>query len=361
MRWIALVESPDHVCCRYRLRAFEPALAANGMSLELASLPRSLLGRHRLFASLKGANVILQRRLLDAWSWRVLRRSAAHVAFDFDDAVWLRDSYSERGLISWQRARCFQRTIRESDLVLAGNRFLADAAASQSDDSKVHIIPTAVEASHYPVAEHTGGLLARRASKGVPAPAAPPIDTDGQFVRLVWIGSSSTLQGLEKIAGMLDLLSSRLPNVCLRVVSDRTLQLQQMPVEFWPWSAATEAEALATADIGIAWLPDDDWSRGKCGLKILQYMAAGLPVVCNPVGVQRELIQPRWNGFLAASASEWFEAIAQLAADAAMRRRFGSFGRNLVERSFCVRVVAPQLMQALQSVSRPARTMAASA
>ena len=72
-----------------------------------------------------------------------------------------------------------------------------------------------------------------------------------------------------------------------------------MKVVFRPWSRETETAELAEGDIGIAYMPDDSWSLGKCGLKVLQYMAAGLPVVANPVGVHREMIVHGETGFLA--------------------------------------------------------------
>ena len=89
------------------------------------------------------------------------------------------------------------------------------------------------------------------------------------------------------------------------------MQLQHLPVRSCPWSESSEAAAIATADIGIAWVPDDLWSRGKCGLKILQYMAAGLPVVANPVGVQAEMVQHGETGFLAETSDQWHEAISR--------------------------------------------------
>ena len=109
-----------------------------------------------------------------------------------------------------------------------------------------------------------------------------------------------------------------------------------------PWSSDTEAQELAACDIGISWLPDDSFSRGKCGLKILQYMAAGLPVVANPVGVHREMIIDGQTGYLASSPEQWSAAIARLAADPALRRRMGQAGRRLAEERFSVARWGPQ-------------------
>src|SRR5207253_3934259 len=117
----------------------------------------------------------------------------------------------------------------------------------------------------------------------------------------------------------------------LKLICDRFLSLRHLPVVRCRWSQAGETAALADADIGISWVPDDLWSRGKCGLKVLQYMAAGLPVVANPVGVQAELVRHGENGFLARTPDEWAEAVGRLAHDPELRRRMGQAGRRLVE------------------------------
>src|SRR5262249_11154285 len=133
--------------------------------------------------------------------------------------------------------------------------------------------------------------------------------------QLVWIGSSSTLRSLEEIAPLFEEVGRRLAGLQLKLICDRFVQWQHLPVVPWPWSEQTEAAALASADIGIAWVPDDLWSRGKCGLKVLQYMAAGLPVVANPVGIHKELVCHGQTGFLAETPGQWIEALGRLAHD----------------------------------------------
>ena len=111
-----------------------------------------------------------------------------------------------------------------------------------------------------------------------------------------------------------------------------------LPVEECVWSEATEPAELAAADVGIGWVPDDPWSRGKCGLKLLQYMAAGLAVVANPVGVQTDLVTPGETGLLATTTDDWVNAIRTLANDPHLRRRLGRAGRERVEREYSVAV-----------------------
>ena len=120
-----------------------------------------------------------------------------------------------------------------------------------------------------------------------------------------------------------------------------------MPVVAIPWSEATEAEALASGDVGISWIPDDLWSRGKCGLKVLQYQAAGLPVVANPVGVHPEMIEPGVSGFLATTADEWVDAVKALADRPFTRRRMGRAARASVVSRYSVEAWAPAFLAAI--------------
>src|SRR5262249_46059491 len=154
-----------------------------GHSLSLCALPRGWWSRWRLFRRLSGASVILQRRLLPGWQLALLRRQVRRLIFDFDDAVFLRDSYSDRGLHDSRRLRRLAATVSACDAVVAGNGFLAEQAARWAGVARVHVIPTCVDPFLY-------------------SPRRPDVPGDGRT--LVWIGSSSTLQGLEAIAGLLE-------------------------------------------------------------------------------------------------------------------------------------------------------------
>ena len=194
-----------------------------------------------------------------------------------------------------------------SDAVTAGNGYLAARASSYIDSRRVHIVPTCVDSSRYTLANHKRG----------PATA-----------RLVWIGQQSTLPSLDLAAEHLALASARLAGLSLRVICDRFPDLAGVRVVRREWSINDEALELADADIGINWLPDDSWSRGKCGLKVLQYMAAGLPVVANPVGMNREMVVHGRTGFLASTPEEWADAIERLASNPKLRQAMGQRGRR---------------------------------
>jgi glycosyltransferase involved in cell wall biosynthesis len=327
----ALVAAADHVCCRYRLAAFRPALERAGHALDLRPLPRGWLGRLRLFRDLRGATVVLQRFLLPRWQLALLRRAARHLIFDLDDAVFLRDSFSPRGLHHPGRLRRFAATVRACDAVVAGNAFLAEQASQFAPAARVTVVPTCVDPGLY-------------------QPQSWP--RERKTVELVWVGSSSTLQGLAQAAPLLEEAGRRVPSLRLKIVCDRFLRLEHLPVVPCPWTEAGEAAAIASADVGVSWIPDDLWSRGKCGLKVVQYMAAGLPVVANPVGVHPEMVRPGQTGYLAQSAEQWVVALARLTADAALRRRLGQAGRGVLEREYSVEVGAGRWLGLLERLGR---------
>ncbi len=334
MHLIALVEARNHVCCRYRLAAFRPFLEAAGHTLELCPLPRRWWARLYLLRRLRGAIIILQRRLLPAWEVALLRRVARHLVFDFDDAIFLRDSYSPKGLHHAGRLRRFAAIVRSSDAIVAGNQFLAEQACRWTlSRHVVHVIPTCVDPARY-----------------LPRPTTNP----GHGLNLVWVGSSSTLQGLEAITPLLESIGCQVPGVRLKLISDRFFSLKHLPIEQCSWQEAAEAREIAAGDVGISWIPDDLWSRGKCGLKVLQYMAAGLPVVANPVGVHPEMIQQGHTGYLALTEREWIDALTRLAQDTTLRQAMGQNARERVESEYSVETGATRWLGVLDRLERQA-------
>jgi glycosyltransferase involved in cell wall biosynthesis len=332
MRLFALVDNLAHVCCRYRLAAFRPHLEASGHSLELHAWPRhwwnwaSVLRRAR-----QADTVIVQRKLPARWERILLRQAAKRLVFDFDDAIFGRDSYAVQGVQSNRRLRRFAKICRAAEAVVAGNSCLRDAAARWARAERVHVIPTCVEPEIYPIAHH---------------------QRCGENVELVWLGSSSTLRGLEAIRPLLEQLGQDIPGLRLKIICDRFLHLVHLPVIEVRWTESGETAELAKSDIGISWMPDDDWSRGKCGLKVLQYMAAGLPVVANPVGVHCEMVRHGENGYLAETTAEWQEAIGRLTNDPKLRGRMGAEGRRRVEVEYSVARGAEHWEQVLDCIAQ---------
>jgi glycosyltransferase involved in cell wall biosynthesis len=295
-------------------------------------LPQTPFGRLGIGRGLADA-VIVQRKLLPRWAVALLRRRVRKLIFDFDDAVWLRDSYSPRGFDDPARLRRFRAIVAASDLVVAGNDYLAAEAARHTAADRVVVIPTCVEPSKYPQATHR----------------------DRPGLQLVWIGSHSTLRGLERFRRVLSAIGRTVPGTRLKLICDRFITIRGLPVDECPWTEATEAAEIASADVGISWVPDDPWSRGKCGLKVLQYQAAGLPVVANPVGVHSQMILDGETGFHATAAEEWPAAIRWLANDVSLRSRFGAAGRRQVEARYSVAAGAREWMAALARMAQPMR------
>jgi glycosyltransferase involved in cell wall biosynthesis len=328
----ALIENPDHVCCRYRLKAFRPYLEQAGHQIEFRSLPQRWWSRIGSFRGLSRTDsVILQRKLLQPWQLYLLGRTVPLLLYDFDDAVFLRDSYAPKGLHDPRRLRRFTATVRAAEVVVAGNSFLREQALARCGHDQVEVIPTCIDSAVYPLAEHR--------------PAGPGVE-------LVWIGSSSTLRGLETIRPLLEQVGRRCRGLRLKLICDRSISLEHLEVLPCEWTQAGEARELAGADIGISWLPDDLWSRGKCGLKVLQYMAAGLPVIANPVGVHRDLVVDSETGFLARTPEQWFDAVRRLVHDPALRRRLGQAGRRRVEKEFSVAAGAAHWLALLADLRR---------
>jgi len=245
--------------------------------------------------------------------------------------MFYRDSNSSKPPESLSRLRRFRATVRAADALLAGNHFLAAQAAAFAPCDRITMVPTTVDPAGYPQARH---------------------DRKGAEARLVWIGSRSTLTSLDEAHGGLLAATTRLNGLELRMVCDVAPKLAGVKTTFRPWSKATEAAEVAAADIGISWLPDHPWSRGKCGLKVLQYMAAGLPVVANPAGVHAELIEHGRTGLLAATPAEWADAIAELAMNLELRRTLGNRGREFVERHYGASAWGPRFAAIISGEGR---------
>jgi glycosyltransferase involved in cell wall biosynthesis len=241
---------------------------------------------------------------------------------DIDDAIWL------EGVTG----RSASTMVRGVDAVIAGNQYLADWASQYCDS--IHIVPTAVDCGQ--LRPHTG-----------------PQDNGDRFV-IGWTGSTATLKYLEAIQDALAAVIRSIPGASLLVIADtrpRMPALEGLPARYVCWSPRTEIEALWDMDVGLMPLPDDEYTRGKCSFKMLQYMAAGLPVVASPVGMNSDLLRTAEIGVAASDSSEWIDALMHLHDDPAMRRRMGGAGRSLAEKEFDVHVVSRKLAAIFQRLA----------
>jgi glycosyltransferase involved in cell wall biosynthesis len=208
--------------------------------------------------------------------------------------------------------------MRSATLVVVGNPNLV-TVAREAGAREIAEVPTVIDLECYRRAEHRQRRPAR----------------------IVWIGSSLNSRYLSQIA-------EPLRDVCINgraelvVVGGRFVDLPGVPVRFVPWNEQDEAALLAAADIGIMPLADTDWERGKCGLKALQDMAAGLPIVASPIGISSRIVSPQ-TGFLAANSSEWTAALTRLIDDRELRERMGRAGRAKVERECSLARWGPRL------------------
>ena len=324
---VVLTRERANASFRQRIEPYLGPLAEAGLACEVVELADSLLARSRQLARVGDSAVWLQRKTLTAWDAWMLG-PLARVIYDFDDAVMFQARRSEDGPHGGRQRR-FARTVRRSRLVLAGNEILAEHARSAGAGGQVAVVPTGLDASRFaPKADHA----------------------TGRKLRLVWIGSRSTLKQVERLREVLEALPARVSGVSLRIIADAALEVSGLEVENVAWSYQAEGRLLGECDVGIAPLPDTNFTRGKCGFKILQYMAAGLPVVASPVGVQSEIVRDGESGFCAATTEQWLDAIARLAGDAELRRRMGAAGRQRVEREFDFKVLAPRVCELISGV-----------
>ncbi|HEX8771927.1 MAG TPA: glycosyltransferase family 4 protein [Acidimicrobiales bacterium] len=254
------------------------------------------------------------------------------VVYDFDDAIFLgRTSANNRSVQMLKWPQKVAQIVAGATITTVGNDWLAGFAREFSDH--VVVLPTTIDVEKYRVRP------ARR----------------HEFVRLGWSGSPTTVEHLHTVDRPLARLLDDLP-LELTVVGDAAYSLPgteslALRVSARAWSAATEVDDIASFDIGIMPLPDDDWSRGKCGLKALQYLAAGVATVASPVGVNSEIIRPGDNGLLASGEEEWYEAVRSLATDEQLRRRLGAAGRRTVVERYSGQRWAPRFLDVLEQAA----------
>ncbi|MBI3321302.1 MAG: glycosyltransferase family 4 protein [Candidatus Omnitrophica bacterium] len=263
--------------------------------------------------------------ILERW----LARTGIPIVYDFDDAIFLRHvTEANRGFAWLKRPEKTGTICGLSAHVIVGNAYLQAYAARYA--ARVTVVPTTIDTAAYAPKES--------------------VEIDG-IPTIGWSGSVTTMEQLRIIEPALKRLR-RLQPFRLKVLGEPNFSIEGIETESQGWNAQAECPELRSFDIGVMPLPDNAWSRGKCGLKALQYMALGIPTVASPVGVNRDIIRDGANGFLAATESEWIDKLAQLINDANLRRQFARAGRSTVEGWYAAQVQAPRLLEVFQQVRR---------
>lgn len=323
-RILFISKSENSASTRYRALQYFPLLQQAGFAASHVTAAGSPAAYFNALRQAAGADiVVVLRKTFPAPLRWLLRRLSRKLVFDFDDAIFCNTD----GSTSATRLRRFAAMAGVCDHVFAGNHFLAENAGRFN--KAVSVLPTSVDTGRYA------------------AVADKPEDT----VDLVWIGSSSTRKYLIAALPALRLAAARVPKLRLKIIADFDLPDAGLPTLAVPWSALTEAQALASSHIGIAPMRDDDWSRGKCALKVLQYMASGLPVVSSAVGANAEAVSQGDNGYLVDSDAAWSERIAELAADDGLRDRLGAAGRRSAAVNYSIDPVFSRMREVFAALS----------
>lgn len=255
------------------------------------------------------------------------------IVSDYDDAIFHRYDKHRLGMVRALLGNKIGHVMAASSLVMAGNSYLGDYAR-QYGPARVETVPTVVDLDAYHV---------RLSSAGESS------------LRVGWIGTPQTWKALANpIHKVLDPLL-RKQGALFRAVGAGMNGDTNGTLEILPWSEENEVTLIKTMDIGVMPLPDTPWTRGKCGYKLIQYMACGLPVVASPVGVNKDIVEHGVNGFLAETDAEWRSAIETLLADAELRRSMGAAGRKKVEEHYSLQVWGPRVAQMLRSVADEGR------
>nr|WKN36527.1 glycosyltransferase family 4 protein [Tunicatimonas sp. TK19036] len=272
--------------------------------------------RH-LFISRNADAVLIHREatpLGPPWvEWIIAKILRKPIIYDFDDAIWLED---QSGVNSWVSRLKWRNKVakicRWSYKVSVGNAYLADFV--RQHNTQVVVNPTTIDTNH-----HHNTLVDQSASP----------------VTIGWTGSHSTLKYLDTVVPVLQRLSQS-HNFRFIVIANRPLEWNLPNLDFIQWKQDSEINDLMRIHIGIMPLPDDAWSKGKCGFKALQYMALGIPAVVSPVGVNKQMVNHGEQGFLCHTEEEWYQSLEKLLVTPELRKNMGRSGRQRVEQYYSV-------------------------
>jgi glycosyltransferase involved in cell wall biosynthesis len=281
-------------------------------------------------------DVTLVQRQVDLLPTLALERLAAggrRLVLDVDDAIWL-DRSSAAGGHRLALLKGTPRKVRwlaaSADVVIAGNELLAEWLSRHS--ARVEVVPSLVEHRDVPARVHEAG----------------------DRIVLGWIGSPSTAGSLSRLRDPIGRLAEGANGVQIELlaVGGRAPEIPGVEVRSESWSEKRERQFLREVDIGLMPLEDSAWARGKCSYKALQYMAAGIPVVADDVGVSAKVIGHGEGGLIVRDADEWLEHFSALIGDVQLRARLGGNGRSRVAKDFSVERWAPTLAAILRGCAK---------
>ncbi len=331
-RAIFLVKSEKTPSSRIRVCNLLSRLEGRGVEAHVEYLPNSLTRRFLLFKKCAGYDLVfLQKRLFSFFEFRELRRRSVLLAFDFDDAIYLRNKSPSADFAEYQsatRKRRFTRTVRAADLIILANRVLFDETIEYVPERKIRIVPSAVELS---------GLEVKKSYEL----SSPPV--------VGWVGTKGTQRYLDYISGELRELRKRREFI-LRVISDADYVCEGIDVDNIRWSLDSESLEIGRFDIGIMPLSSDPFSEGKAAYKLLQYMACGVPSVVSGVGMNVAVAAGGEYALCADSPSEFGRMLGEVIEDCGLRGRVGRKGRELIEREYSTEVVGEKFADAIMSI-----------
>ena len=264
---------------------------------------------------------------IPAFMEKMLYKKSVPFVIDYDDAIFHRHDQHPNPLVRGLLSKKIENIMACSRVVVVGNRYLAKYA-QKAGAPRVEILPTVVDLSKYKVKENF----------------------DSSCFKIGWVGSPSTSRHINIASEALKYICLK-NNVEFRAMGALQKDIVAIPGKLIPWNAETETMELTRFDVGIMPLPDTPWEKGKCGFKLIQYMAAGLPVIASPVGMNSEIVDHGVNGFLASSTDEWIKYLEILKEDLDLRRTMGAESREKVEKIYSLKVVAPKLISIIKEAT----------
>jgi glycosyltransferase involved in cell wall biosynthesis len=326
MKILFLVQGLDVAASRYRVLQYLPYLKEHGVQTTVLPFQKGFLKKLKLFKSAGKYDILfIQRKRFPVLWLKYIRKNARRIVYDFDDSVMYRNSKAANPE-SNTRVKMFKNIVTASDYVIAGNEYLKKNTTPYTND--VTTIPSPINMSLYPQKKYP----------------------EWSNITLGWIGATGSIHYLEKMKPVFEALGKKYEDLKLKIICDTFFDCNNITVEKKLWRAQEEVADIQSLDIGLMPLMDDPWSHGKCGLKILQCLATGVPVVCSPAGINREIVEDGVHGFWANTQEEWIEKLEILINDSDLRRKMGMAGRKRVIEHYSLKANAPRMLKIFQQL-----------